>query len=257
MLAAMFGRRWLLATVLVLAGGAVCIRLGIWQLDRLAQRRAANAHFAAMQAVPPLFLPGDSAQDLPALEFRAIEASGRYDFSQQVVLLNQVYQDRYGYHLLTPLVFADGSAVLVDRGWIPADGNPGRAAWAAYDEPAVAEVTGIVRASRSQADIGGRTDPPLNPGQPGLDAWLFPNIPRLQEQMTYRLLPVYIQLDPVPGDVQPPIAYQVEVEITEGPHLGYAMQWFSFAAILLIGYPFYIRRHSHAGSAATIPLEQA
>jgi surfeit locus 1 family protein len=244
MLRQMLNGRWLGATLLVLAGTALCIRLGIWQLDRLDQRRATTAHYVQMQAAPPLRLPGDAGQDLTSMEYHAVTATGRYDFSQQVALRNQAYHDEYGYHLLTPLVLDDGAAVLVDRGWIPAEGNDSPAAWSTYDEVPEAGVSGIIRLSRAKAEVGGETDPPLPPGQTRLDTWFFPDIPRIQQQVSYRLIPVYIQLNEDQSDVQPPVPDQPDVDLTEGPHQSYAIQWFSFAAILFIGYPFYIRRHA-------------
>ena len=45
--------RWILLTILALLGAVGCVRLGIWQLDRLAQRQALNAHVRAMLALPP------------------------------------------------------------------------------------------------------------------------------------------------------------------------------------------------------------
>ena len=56
------------------------------------------------------------------MEWRAVKVTGKYDLSNQVALRNQYNANQYGYHLLTPLQF-DGKAVLVDRGWIPAEGN--------------------------------------------------------------------------------------------------------------------------------------
>ena len=53
MIKPMFTRRWIFTSLLVLAGTALCIRLGIWQLDRLEQRRAFNTHVEAMWAAPP------------------------------------------------------------------------------------------------------------------------------------------------------------------------------------------------------------
>src|SRR5690242_12910085 len=118
----MFQPKWLLATLLVLAGTALCIRLGIWQLDRLQQRRAFNAEFESARAQPALDLNQEQPDNLPSMEWRAVKVTGEYDFSNQVALRNQYNDNQYGYHLLTPLQF-DGKAVLVDRGWIPADGN--------------------------------------------------------------------------------------------------------------------------------------
>ncbi len=56
------------------------------------------------------------------------------------------------------------------------------------------------------------------------------------------LLPIYIQPNPDPNDAEPPIAQQPIIELTECHHFGYALQWFAFAAILPIGYPFFARR---------------
>jgi surfeit locus 1 family protein len=61
-------------------------------------------------------------------------------------------------------------------------------------------------------------------------------------QIPYPVLPVYVQPKPDPNDTTPPIPFQPEVEITEGPHMGYALQWFTFAAILFVGYPFFLRK---------------
>lgn len=246
----MFSRRWVLTTLLVLLGAALCIRLGIWQLDRLEQRRAFNAHVLAMRALPPLDLNADPSGDLAALEYRSATATGVYDFEHQVAVRNQTWIGpdnipQPGYHLLTPLLLDDGrTAVLVDRGWIPSEGNDQPAGWRRYDEPGRVTVTGILRAGRSRPDLGGVPDPELQPGQERLDFWNMVNIERIDLQTPADLLPAYLQPDPDPGRVQPPYPYQPEIELSEGPHAGYAGQWFTFASILLIGYPFYLRKQS-------------
>jgi surfeit locus 1 family protein len=241
----MFARKWLLTTVLVIAGAGVCIRLGIWQLDRLAQRRISNAHYLAMEAMNPIELPADSSIDLTTMEYRAIRAHGAYDFNQQVALRTQYYQNQYGYRLMTPLVLSDGTAIIVDRGWIPAEGNDGPSTWSRYDQgDEEIGVSGIVRLSRASPELGGVPDPTLAPGQSRLDFWNMPNIGRIQEQVPYKLLPVYIQADSDPARTDPPIPIQPEVDLSEGPHMGYALQWFAFSAILFFGYPFYLRRQN-------------
>ncbi len=60
--------------------------------------------------------------------------------------------------------------------------------------------------------------------------------------MPYPIYAVYIQPNIDPADETPPIPYQPEVELTEGPHIGYAFQWFTFATILFAGYPFFLRK---------------
>ena len=241
-LRAMFSRQWILTTLLVFAGGVVCIRLGIWQLDRLEQRRAFNEHVAAMWAAEAIDLTAKPTDDLARMEYRDVTVSGMYDFENQVVLRNRYYQSQYGYNLLTPLLLDDGSAVLVDRGWIPADGNDSPAVWHRYDQPGRVSIQGQIRLGQARPELGGIPDPTLTPGHTKLEFWNNVNLERLGEQMPYPLLDVYVQLAVDPTDVTPPIPYQPELELTEGPHLGYAVQWFTFASILVIGYPFYLRK---------------
>ena len=238
----MFSRQWGLTTLLVLAGAVLCARLGIWQLDRLAQRRAFNAHVEAMWAATPLTLTGQPDQDLSLMEYRAVSASGSYDFENQVVLRNRYYQDVYGYHVLTPLLLEDGSAVLVDRGWIPAEGNDTPADWRKYDQPGRVTLRGQIRQGQVKPDLGGVPDPTLAPGMTRLEFWNTVNLERIGRQLPYPLLNVFLQPDVDPGDMDPPIPYQPEIELSEGPHLGYAGQWFTFATILLLGYPVYLRK---------------
>ncbi len=236
-------RKWLLATVLVLVGAAVCARLGIWQLDRLKQRRAFNAHIYAVRAMAPLKLPTQPApEDLAAMEYRPVTVTGTYDFAHQVAIRNQYNNSQLGYHLITPLVMQGGEAVLVDRGWIPAEGNDAPAAWRKYDVPGTVTVNGIIQASQSSPGFGLAADPTLTPGQKGLDLWIYVDVPRIANQLPYPVLPVYIQQNPDPNRTDPPIPYQDPLDLSDGPHLSYAIQWFSFAAIMLVGYPFYVRR---------------
>jgi surfeit locus 1 family protein len=241
--ARMFSRRWILTTLLVFAGAALCIRLGIWQLDRLQQRRAFNAHYLQVRAEEPLDLNTALPQDLTSFEYRDARVRGRYDFDHQVGLRNQYNGNEYGYHLLTPLLLADNVAVLVDRGWIPAGEDSGPSSWRQYDEAGEVTVTGILRLGETKPELGGVPDPTLTPGQTQLHLWNVVNLDRIALQVPYRLLPVYLQPDPDTSDITPPIPFQPEIEISEGPHLGYAGQWFTFAALLLFGYPvFYLRK---------------
>jgi surfeit locus 1 family protein len=232
----MFSRSWILATLLVLAGSAVCIRLGIWQLDRLAQRRLFNAQVTSMRAEPMLDLNQNIPVDIAKMEWRAVTVTGEYDFEHQVAMRNQYHGTEYGYHLITPLKFSGGT-VLVNRGWIPADGNSTPADWRKYDEVGVVTVTGQIRLGQEKPAFGGVAD-----AYGKLDVWNNLNVDRIAAQSPYPMLPVFIQQDEIAGDDVPPIPFQPEVELTEGPHFGYALQWFSFAAILFFGYPFFLRK---------------
>ena len=70
----MFQRKWLILTLLVFAGIALCIRLGIWQLDRLDQRRAFNAQFESARAQPALDLNQEQPENLPDMEWRVCQS---------------------------------------------------------------------------------------------------------------------------------------------------------------------------------------
>ena len=236
----MFERRWLLATLIVLAGTALCVRLGIWQLDRLEQRRAFNAQFESARAQTVLDLNTEMPADIAEMEWRAVTVTGEYDFTNQVAVRNQYYGSQYGYHLLTPLRFGEG-AVLVDRGWIPADGNSSPLDWHQYDEPGTVNLSGQIRLGRAKATLLGVPDPLPENGE-RLDVWNNADLTRIAAQVPYPILPVYIQPETDAADTDPPIPSQPEIELTEGPHFGYALQWFTFATILFIGYPFFLRK---------------
>jgi len=235
-----FNRQWWLATLLVLLGTALCVRLGIWQLDRLQQRRAFNAQFESARTLPLLDLNKEGADSINSMEWRPVQVSGEYDFENQVALRNQYNGNQYGYHLLTPLLF-DGKAVLVDRGWIPADGNSMPADWRKYDETGVVAVKGQIRLGQTKPAFGGVADALPADGS-GLALWNNANVEEIVQQLPYPALTVYIQPDADVADTVPPIPYQPVVDLTEGPHLGYALQWFTFATILFVGYPFYLQK---------------
>jgi surfeit locus 1 family protein len=242
----MFQRKWLFATLLVFAGTALCIRLGIWQLDRLEQRRAFNAQFESARAQPPLDLNQTLPEDIAEMEWQAVSVTGEYDFENQIALRNQYYGDQYGYHLLTPLLFNPSSgsgqaAVLVDRGWIPAEGNPTPVDWRKYDEPGTVTVSGQIRLGQAKPRFGGVADP-LPENGVKLAVWINADLRRIASQMPYPILPVYIQPESDANDTEPPIPFQPEIELTEGPHFGYALQWFTFATILFVGYPFFLKK---------------
>ncbi len=238
----MFSLKWLLPTLLVFLGAALCIRLGIWQLDRLDQRRAFNAQVASMRAAELLDLNNDLPENISTMEWRAVTVTGEYDFENQVALRNQYNGDQYGYHLITPLLFS-GTAVLVDRGFIPADGdsNPVREAWRKYDEDGTVTVTGQIRLGQVKPAFGGVADALPESGEK-LFVWNNLNLEQISAQLKFPILNIYIQPNVEIGDTIPPIPYQPVVELTEGSHFGYALQWFSFAAILFLGYPFFLRR---------------
>src|SRR5688500_3689176 len=107
--------RWLVGTVLVLLVAVLCIRLGFWQLDRLAQRRARNALVEQRQQGDAGPLPADADEAL----YRRVTVTGEYDPEREEIDGGRAMDGRPGEHVLTPLRLDDGREVLVNRGWVP------------------------------------------------------------------------------------------------------------------------------------------
>jgi len=238
----LFSRAWLPTTILVILASLVCIRLGIWQLNRLEGRRVFNTQVQAMRDLTELNLGIEqNTSSLAEMEWRAVTATGNYDYDHQVALRNQYHGEEYGYHLITPLILSNSMAILVDRGWIPATDNATPSDWRRYDEPDVVNVAGQIRVGSAKPAFGGLADPTQSSPHEKLEFWNNLDVMRISLQIPYPILNVYIQLNENANDQTPPIPYQPEVDLTEGPHFGYALQWFTFATILLIGYPFYLQ----------------
>jgi len=214
--------------VAALAIAALCARLGVWQLDRLAQRRARNVEIAARLAKPPLPVGRGTAPD--SVRQRRVVARGVYDFARERVWPLRSFDGSPGVALVTPLRLADGSAVLVDRGWVPSP-DAYHVDEALYREPdsATVEGLGVVPPARSQ----GRGD--VDPA-----AW--------RDSMPYALLPFILQQTGtsarrgLPRRWPPP-------SLDDGPHLSYAIQWFSFALIIVVGTGALLRQTTILGSS--------
>lgn len=232
-------RRWAFFVLAVLVGLA-CIRLGFWQLDRLAGRRAVNAAIRAELDRPEIALPADLGPAVD-LEYRTATARGTYDPSHEVILSNRAQDGIAGVHIVTPLLLEDsGPAVLVDRGWM-ADSDYRRLPPESWAETGPIAVSGILLPSQPEPAIDFLADRLPSDGEPPLREWRALSIEGIRRQVPYSLLDVYLAQQsaaPRPGSPQP----SVELDLSEGPHLGYAIQWFAFALIAIVGGVVWIRR---------------
>jgi surfeit locus 1 family protein len=232
-----FSRKWWLGTLLILIGMAFLVRLGLWQLDRLQERRAFNSLVAERWQQTPFDLQHEALPaDLESMGYRRVEvANGNFDYANQIMLSNQPgINGEPGIQLVTPYVLDDGRAVLVSRGWVP-EYLAGEENWGNLEEDdAGRNVVGLLQ--RSQELEG--SQPPAT----ALKAWYTLNIPQIQRQMPYELLPVFIlQLpDGNQGIEEYPLRSE-PIALDEGSHFSYAIQWFMFAAILGFGYIQLIR----------------
>ncbi len=229
--------RWIAAGVTALIVAAVCVRLGFWQLSRLEQRRAANAEIARALAQPDLRLDSTAFAQLlqrpDTFVNRIATVSGTYDHTRDILLRGRSHQGSPGVHLVSLLRPGRGlPAILVNRGWLPSPD-------AATADPRPYRIDGTVTVRGSLQWI------------PDVEV---PEVP-LQNELNGQSVPVYLRLDHatltetlgtfIPrlylqalpeGDApsSPPIPIPPPA-LDEGPHLGYAIQWFSFAAIAIAG----------------------
>jgi surfeit locus 1 family protein len=227
--------RGVAAALLALVVAGVCVRLGFWQLDRLEQRRERNAAVRAATRLPALLLDSASVRmvaDSPeAYLDRRVRVRGTYDPAREVVLRGRAREGLPGVHLVTPLrIEGSAATVLVNRGWVPSPDGATVVDRGAYAEPGVQEVVGLLQAVPATTDRG----QPAAPRGGGDTTFRRLDWAVVRERAEGPLLPIYVQQLPDPARTRPP--YRVSPpELSEGSHLSYAVQWFSFAAIAVIG----------------------
>jgi surfeit locus 1 family protein len=232
--------KWLAGHVLALLAVIVFVNMGFWQMRRLSDRQDFNALLMSRTTVEEIALNEALNQFGPSqdsLELRAVVASGEYRQAEEVILIAKSYNGLSGHHVLTPLYLEDGRAVMVDRGWVPIDlDEPGMIVFAPPD--GTVHVHGALRKTEVRGSVG-----PVTPADGVLTQIARPNLERLDSQVEAELLPVYIQLleqNPAQGGDYPALVSLPQP--SEGSHRGYAVQWFLFAAVAVVGYPILLRR---------------
>jgi surfeit locus 1 family protein len=236
--------RALLGHLLVLTVAVACVALGLWQLDRLGQVRDHNARLEARVEAPAVDLADVSVDSDPTeLEFRQATATGTFRPDEEVLQRGQ--QDprgQQGYHVLTPLDLGDGRTLLVRRGWVPTGLSEPSAPEAAPPSGEVT-VTGVLQLPVPQPGFG-----PQDPQEGRLARVFHPDTERLDGQMTGRLLPLVLLAEDLPatGDGFPVALDRPALD--EANHRSYAVQWFTFAALAVVTYAFWLRRRPRTPS---------
>ena len=241
--------KWIVSHLFVLALIITMINLGLWQLRRLDDKRARNdkieAHIAAA-TVPVTDLVGadDPEAAVGPVEFRRVTATGRYLADDEVLVRSRSLDGAPGSWVLTPLDLGDGTAVVVNRGWISDNGSLTRVPSSVAAPSGEVEVTGLLRPSETRGSFGPK-DPPTGT----LRTLARADVDRLDQQVDAELLPGWIQLveqDPAVGADDPKPVPRPELD--EGPHLSYAFQWFFFTSVAVVGYPLILRRRAREGA---------
>lgn len=233
-------RKSLLApTLFTVFGLAVLLGLGTWQLERLRSKEALIAAREAAMTGAPAALPATLAA-ARAREYHRVAAVGRFLNERELYLHATASDGTPGWHVLTPFALADGTALLIDRGFVPdANKPPATRAAAAAAEPQ--SVTGVLRLA---AD-GRSWFVPDN--RPDRNEWFYIDLPAMAAAARLeRPLPFYLDADPLPDPRLYPRGGQTPVNLPND-HLQYAITWYTLAAALLVIYILLVRRGRRAG----------
>lgn len=211
------------ATLVVMA---VTGRLGLWQLDRAAQKIAwRDAQLAQAQA--PVLAPSELARteaQAQAQQHRRVRVQGRWLPAHTVFLDNRQMDGRPGFFVVTPLQLAPGDVVLVQRGWVPRDAQERTRLPEVASPAGLVTLTGHVDGWPSRlAQLGGEVPGPI---RQNLEPAAF------ARELGQPLRPLSIRQDEAApeGDAElrrqwPAVADRVAT------HYGYAVQWFSLCAL--------------------------
>jgi cytochrome oxidase assembly protein ShyY1 len=211
------------------------IQLGRWQFGRWEDRRAQADAVRLAQESQPLALTELAATEVDptTLRFTTVTATGVYQADRTVLIRNRPLDGRNGYLVLVPLATADGT-VAVNRGWIPAG-------------PTAAAPTEVPTPPSGTVDVVGR----IQPNEPLRTAADLPSGQALS------LSAAVVQADALPGGYLDVISEDPTADPAPtppsppgtgtGPHLVYAVQWWLFGAVAVVGFVFLTRRDLAAG----------
>jgi surfeit locus 1 family protein len=232
-------RRIVLTSVLVVVA-ATCFGLGVWQLQRLAGRRAARELAVAGRILPPIELTAGAPT---LLANRRAVVTGELDAPREFVLRNRVFRGVPAVLIVTPLRLPGyDSAVLVNRGYVPAAdaSDPGNANWS---EATPKTFRGVLLEVPNRGDGA-----PLVRG--GRETWRGLDREAMRARLPYPLSSVYLvaEADSMEGSAHTASGkvYPFRADpprMDSGPHLMYAVQWFGIAAaVVAFGVVFVLRR---------------
>jgi len=212
----------------------LCARLGVWQVSRLYERRASNALIAQRLAEPPVTI-AQLPRDTTVLRFRRVVFQGTYDYAHEIVLTLRTRNGSPGVNVLTPVHMAGSdTALLVNRGWV-------------YAPDGVHNDLSPWREGNSAQGIGfavplGTPDAGVARSSSRPNAYRWVDLRAIAASIPYPVYPLVVVLE---GDSTPSTKILPRVPpppLDEGPHLSYAIQWFAFMLIAIVGMVFFIRR---------------
>lgn len=214
------------------------IGLGFWQWGRGEHRREIWDAFE--RAGAPAFEA--AASELARLpQYTRVGITGRLDGERQFLLDNISHAGAPGYEVLTVLELAEGSRVLVNRGWVPFTGYRDRLPDVALEAGEPLRLSGRIAGLPVAGLASGQTSPPMQGSWPRVTA--FPDFAQLEQAYGAPLLPVLLLLDADSGpgylrEWQPP-------GVSPDRNFAYAVQWWSFALLALAMFVGFNLKRSH------------
>jgi surfeit locus 1 family protein len=222
-------------TLVALVVAALFVRLGVWQWHRGVARQEEWTRYAR-GADQVQELGSRSTSEVPL--FQRVVVSGRLDSARQFLLDNRTHNGRPGYEVLTPLARAQAPTLLVDRGWVPFTGSRARLPDVGFDATGTVELAGRISNLPSPGLALGRAAPAASGSWPRLTS--YPDMTWLASALGVPLEPHVLLLDP-----GAPFGYVREWQapgLSPLRHFSYAVQWWTFAALALIGWLVLSRR---------------
>jgi len=205
--------------------------LGLWQLQRLAEKEALIARIAESAARPPARLLPLTEAALRASGFMKFQVQGEFLHAHEMHLAARYYKNQLGYQLLTPLRLLDGRILLTNRGWVPTNlKDPAKRPETLVE--GVQYYTVILRTDRDHTPFTPDHDIPDN-------IWFWRDIATMKEVTGLDLLPVSADIIstnadpeefPIPGD---------GTFALRNDHLGYAITWFMVGLAAIAVFFFY------------------
>lgn len=224
----MLSRRGWLVLVAALLGAALTARLGVWQLDRAAQKLGLQAAIEAQAQRPAL--GNDELGGEPL--HRRVVLHGRWAADRTVWLDNRPMDGRTGFFVVTPLLLAGrGDAILVQRGWAPRNQADRNQLPPLTTPGGDVEVVGRLAASPSRLyELGTGSGGAI---RQNLDIAAF------AVESGLKLLPLTVVQTAASGADDGLLRHWPAPDLGLHKHYGYAFQWFALCALILVLYVWF------------------
>jgi cytochrome oxidase assembly protein ShyY1 len=241
---------WLALTVVVFTFAICCFTLlSPWQFGRNTERDQQNSSLEASFTAAPLPLtqllaPG--AVPDQRTEWHLVSITGQYLADKEVVARLRTVQGEGAFEVLTPLRTADGTVVLIDRGYVRLDSKSGVLP---YPPPPAGTVQVTARVRSDETDPKNR-DAFADASTGGQLQSYVVDSKVVARASGLAIRPGYFQLDVD----QPGVLGALPLPQTDsGPFLSYALQWIAFGAMALLGWLYFTVRELKPGGALTTP----